>query len=185
MLFSDPAPAATGANDDKERILTEFDGATADVGWHVVNDNVMGGRSQGGFTLEQGQLHFAGRTNTDGGGFSSLRSHTLALDLSQYAGIRLRVKGDGRRYTWRLTTDAQWRGRSIGYWADFATRRGEWTVIDIPFADFTPRVRGTELAGPTLDTQRITGLGLMIYDKLDGPFELHLDSVRAYLPRAD
>lgn len=67
----------------------------------MVNDNVMGGRSEGGFDQEPGRLVFAGRTNTRGGGFSSVRTKPLALDLSEYEGIRVRVKGDGRRYTWR------------------------------------------------------------------------------------
>ena len=33
---------------------------------------------------------------------------------------------------------------------------------------------------PELDTARITGMGLMIYDKQDGPFALRLASVKAY-----
>jgi hypothetical protein len=146
----------------------------------VVNDNVMGGRSEGTFTIEQGTLRFAGRTNTDGGGFSSIRTKPVQLDLSKYGGIRLHVKGDGRRYTWRLTTDARWRGAEVSYWADFETDTGAWSVVDIPFSSFVPRYRGTRLDGPELNPARITGMGLMIYDKLDGPFELRLASVHAF-----
>jgi monofunctional biosynthetic peptidoglycan transglycosylase len=139
----------------------------------------MGGRSEGTFTIEQGTLRFAGRTNTDGGGFSSIRTKPVQLDLSKYGGIRLHVKGDGRRYTWRLTTDARWRGAEVSYWADFETDTGAWSVVDIPFSSFVPRYRGTRLDGPELNPARITGMGLMIYDKLDGPFELRLASVHA------
>jgi hypothetical protein len=89
------------------------------------------------------------------------------------------VKGDGRRYTWRLTTDARWRGAEVSYWADFETDTGAWSVVDIPFSSFVPRYRGTRLDGPELNPARITGMGLMIYDKLDGPFELRLASVHA------
>ena len=170
---SDPDPLAGPE-------LVKFAAATSEPGWYVVNDNVMGGRSEGGFTIEQGELHFAGRTNTNGGGFSSIRSNLVELDLSEYAGIRLRVKGDGRRYTWRLASDARWRGQAIGYWADFDTDDGTWTTVDIPFSRFVPRYRGTRLDGPELDRAAITGMGLMIYDNLDGPFELRLASVRAY-----
>jgi hypothetical protein len=53
-------------------------------------------------------------------------------------------------------------------------------MVDVPFSSFVPRVRGFELDGPQLDSSQITGMGLMIYDKKDGPFELHLDSVSAY-----
>jgi len=168
------APAAA------ERLITDFTNATADLGWYVVNDNVMGGRSEGGFRESSGELFFAGRTNTNGGGFSSIRSGPLALDLSGHAGIRLRVLGDGRRYTWRLTTDARVYGREVAYWADFDTVDGEWQTVDIPFSSFVPRFRGSVLNGPALDTARITGMGLMIYDKRDGPFELRLASIHAW-----
>ncbi|MDH3362269.1 MAG: CIA30 family protein [Gammaproteobacteria bacterium] len=104
----------------------------------------------------------------------------MQLDLSTYARIRLHVKGDGCRYTWRLATDARWRGRPGGYWADFETRDGALNTVDVPFSSFIPRSRGYQLDGPALDPGKIEGLGLMIYDKQDGPFELHLASVSAY-----
>ena len=166
------------------RMLADFANGPGDPAWFVVNDNVMGGRSEGDFRVEQGELHFSGRTNTDGGGFSSIRSGSVQLDLSEYAGIRLRVKGDGRRYTWRLATTARWRGGEVGYWADFDTSEGTWSTVDIPFSDFVPRYRGTRLDGPELDRANITGMGLMIYDKLDGPFELRLASVDVFTAQA-
>ena len=151
-----------------------------DLGWYVVNDNVMGGRSDGGFKLSSGELEFTGSTNTRGGGFSSIRSQTIELDLSGYAGIRVRVMGDGRRYTWRLTTGALVQGRPVAYWADFETQQNIWQDVDIPFSTFVPRFRGTVLSGPALDISSITSMGLMIYDKLDGAFNLYLASVHAY-----
>jgi hypothetical protein len=173
------APADTGG-DGRARLLTDFTAATPDLGWYVVNDNVMGGRSDGGFDLEDGALQFSGRTNTRGGGFSSIRSGPLALDLSAYDGVRVRVKADGRRYTWRLTTGARYYGREVAYWADFDTDEGGWQDIDIPFSSFVPRFRGAVLDGPALDTGNIRGMGLMIYDGRDGAFALQLEKVSAY-----
>ncbi|MDX2459315.1 MAG: CIA30 family protein [Gammaproteobacteria bacterium] len=183
MTFPDPAPSEP--NLSGELVLTDFTSTSSDLGWYVVNDNVMGGRSEGRFELrqgeqEQGQLSFTGRTNTNGGGFSSIRTKTLQLDLSTFSGIRLHVKGDGRRYTWRLTSTARWRGRQVSYWAEFETRNGTWSTANIPFSEFVPRVRGNQLDGPPLDSGQITGMGLMIYDKQDGPFELRLGSVSVY-----
>jgi NADH dehydrogenase [ubiquinone] 1 alpha subcomplex assembly factor 1 len=180
MNYSGPSLEASGSHTKGELILTDFTSISSDLGWYVVNDNVMGGRSEGDFQLEQEKLTFAGRTNTKGGGFSSIRTKPLQLNLSTYTGIQLSVKGDGRRYTWRLTTDARWRGRQVGYWADFETQSGTWSTINIPFSSFTPRVRGYQLEGPVLDREQITGMGLMIYDKQDGPFKLRLASVHAY-----
>jgi hypothetical protein len=180
MIFSAPPPHASAADAGEALTIAEFTSGQAEPGWYVVNDNVMGGRSEGDFRIEERELRFAGRTNTRGGGFSSIRTYPVELDLSKYAGIRLRVKGDGRRYTWRLTTDARWRGQEVGYWADFDTDAGAWRTVDIDFSRFVPRYRGTRLDGPELDPARITGMGLMIYDGLDGPFELRLASVQAY-----
>ena len=164
----------------QSRLLEDFTSPGANFCWFIVNDSVMGGRSEGSIDCETAGLRFVGRTNTDGGGFSSIRTEDVALDLSRYDGIRLRVRGDGRRYTWRLTTDARWRGGRISYWADFETEAGLWTDVRIPFAAFRPTYRGTELDGPSLDTARIAGMGLMIYDGKDGAFELWLHSIEAY-----
>lgn len=176
-----------GASDSLKgvgRLLTDFTSSSADLGWYVVNDNVMGGRSVGDFEQAQGILRFAGRTNTNGGGFSSIRTKPLRLDLANHAGIRVRVQGDGRRYTWRLTTGARWRGRQVSYWADFDTQKGTWSTVDIAFSSFVPRFRGDRLNGPVLEPGEITGMGLMIYDGQDGRFELHLASVEAYVADA-
>ena len=161
-------------------LLTDFTSNSSDLGWYVVNDTVMGGHSEGDFRQERGGLSFTGRTNTNGGGFSSIRTRPVQLDLSNHAGIQLCIKADGRRYTWRLSTNARWRGRQISYWANFETRDGAWSTVNIPFSSFVPRYRGLELDGPALDPAEITGMGLMIYDNQDGPFKLRLASVHAY-----
>lgn len=184
MTLAGLPPDASGAAAEGERLLTDFTTDSDDLGWFTLNDNVMGGRSEGGFDLQDGELIFTGRTNTNGGGFSSIRTAPVKLDLSNHTGIRLALKGDGRRYTWRLATDARWRGREISYWADFDTENREWSTADIPFANFVPKFRGRQLDGPALDPARITSMGLMIYDNQDGPFELHLGSVSAYSANA-
>jgi len=180
MTITCPTIEASAADRQQNLVITEFTPGSADLDWYVVNDNVMGGRSSGGFNMGQETLRFTGHTNTTGGGFSSIRTKAVQLNLSKFIGIRIRVRGDGRRYTWRLTTDARWRGREVGYWADFETARDEWRDVAIPFSDFVPQVRGYRLDGPALEPGRITGMGLMIYDKEDGPFALNLDSVSAY-----
>ena len=160
--------------------LTNFNTDSPDLGWYVQNDNVMGGRSEGEFNISLEQLIFSGNTNTNGGGFSSIRTEPLRLNLSGYDGIRVKIKADGRRYTWQLQTDARWRGRQVNYWAEFDTLVDEVSVIHIPFTKFFPQFRGYRLDGPDLDVSQITQLGLYIYDKKDGPFELRLMSVEAY-----
>lgn len=173
-----------GAAQAAPRVLTDFDAASP-VSWYTVNDGVMGGRSQGGFQVNDGILVFAGSTNTNGGGFSSIRTRRSAFDLTGQDGVRLRVKADGRRYTFRLTAGSAGRRRAASYWADFETRNdGTWQVVDVPFSRFTPRWRGRLLKGMTLDVSKIDSLGLMIYDKLDGAFRMEVDWIQAYRTQA-
>ncbi len=173
--------SGAGAGADDSLLLADFPASMQDLTWRVVNDNVMGGRSQGGFALEKSSLVFTGTTNTDGGGFSSIRSESRRFDLGEYGGIRLRVRGDGRTYTFRLTTwDTRDGRRPPSYWADFETRGGGWEVVDVPFRSFRPRWRGRWLEGPALNPGAVDGLGLMVYDKQDGPFRLEVDWIRAY-----
>jgi len=177
MSMSGP-PAA--ADESETLLLTEFTPDTPELDWYVQNDNVMGGRSEGGFAVEDNRLNFTGSTNTNGGGFSSIRTTRFKLDLSKYQGIRLRLKADGRRYTWQINTNAKRSGYPVSYWAEFDTPDGEWAEIDIPFGQFYPQFRGYKLDGPELDPGDITEFGLYIYDKKDGPFELILDRIEAY-----
>ena len=114
-------------------------------------------------------------------GFSSIRSEAGRFDLGAFDGIRLRVRGDGRRYTFRLTTrDTRDERRRPSYWADFETAGHDWEVVEVPFRRFRPRWRGRWLEGPALNTRAIDGLGLMIYDGKDGPFRLEVDWIAAY-----
>lgn len=180
MTFPSPSPDASESHSSRELLVTDFTSRSNDLGWYVQNDNVMGGRSRGDFEIGQGELIFAGSTNTNGGGFSSILTQPFRLDLSNYDGIQLRVKADGRRYTWQLQTNARWRGSRISYWADFTTRDGEWSTVKLPFSSFVPQFRGFKLNGPELDSREIREMGVYIYDKQDGLFELHMESVRAY-----
>lgn len=150
--------------------------------WRIVDDGVMGGLSQGKSEISKdGILRFFGALSLENnGGFSSLRTGTVKLDLSGGEGLMLRVKGDGRSYQVRLSTDAEYRGNEMSFQAGFPTTKGEWTEVKIPFGRFTGSWRGTELPDKTFDPSKICRLGLMIADKKEGPFELQVDWIRTY-----
>ena len=156
-------------------VLTEFFNTDSDVQWRVVNDTVMGGRSLGDFVIQNENLIFTGSTNTQGGGFSSIRSVSRALGISDAnEGLELLVRGDGRTYIFRVQTSA-----GATYWAEFPTFE-EWTSTRIPFSDFEPRWRGRSLNGPALKSSNIVSLGLMIYDGRDGAFSLIVDKISVF-----
>ena len=173
---------ATPVQAAPDHLLTDFDSGGVALRWYSVNDGVMGGRSSGSFRIEDGQLLFRGLLNTNGGGFASLRTRTAALDLADRAGIHLRVRGDGRVYTMRLQQDSG-RGRSVSYRAEFRTTEGpEWQDVWLPFGDFVPTWRGRILDLPPVDPARVSSIGLMIADKIDGEFQLRVDSIGAFDP---
>lgn len=162
MLLSSPKSQAS--------MLTEFDQNKNDLIWRVVNDKVMGGRSSGGYTVDGGILKFTGVTNTRGGGFSSIRSVPQRLAVTDKdRRISLRIRGDGRTYTFRVQTRD-----GVSYWAEFPSS-ASWEEANVPFSTFQPRWRGMWLDGPVLNPADIVSLGLMIYDKQDGEFFLEVD----------
>ena len=153
--------------------------------WSVVDDGVMGGLSQGKREIgKDGILRFFGTLSLENnGGFSSLRTGNVKLDLSGAEGVMLRVKGDGRTYQLRFSTDAEYRGREMSFQAGFPTTKGEWTEVKVPFKRFTGTWRGMDLPDKVFDPAKIRRIGLQLADKKAGPFELSVDWIRTY--RAD
>jgi hypothetical protein len=161
--------------------ITEFD-ANDRLNWKVVNDGVMGGLSEGQITLTSaGTMRFTGVLSLENnGGFSSLRSGDVNLDLSKNLGLVLRVKGDGRTYQARLATDARYRGMEVSFSAEFATTKGEWIEVKVPFTTFKGSFRGTDLPDERLVPAKIRRLSILLGDKKQGPFEIEIDSIRTY-----
>jgi len=167
----------------KEISLVEFESRESDsLGWRVVNDGVMGGLSKGQIKVSKdGILTFSGNLSLENnGGFSSMRTEKLEMNLSQAEGLVARVRGDGRTYQMRLSTDAQFRGMEVSFKADFKTKKGEWTEIKVPFEHFKGSFRGMSLSKEKFDSSKIRRVGLLLGDKKAGPFELQVDWIRTY-----
>ena len=157
--------------DEKESLV-----AARSLDWRVINDNVMGGRSLGDITHAGEFLSFSGSLNTNGGGFASIRVPASNLLFGEATGVRLRVRGDGRDYTFRLRP----KNSRISYWSEFATEDGEWLEVALPFASFWPNWRGRRLNAPAITAAQVAELGLMINDGIDGAFALEVDWIAAY-----
>ena len=95
-----------------EVIMEDFD--TNDLlNWNIVNDTVMGGASQATLELTNDKYaNFSGFLSLENnGGFSSIRAY-YPPDLTNVKSIVLRIKGDGRKYNFRI------RGNSFS-WASY------------------------------------------------------------------
>lgn len=157
--------------------LFDFD-STEEATWQVVNDGVMGGRSKGAVTVEDGTLRFTGTLVTRGGGFTSVRA-IQRVDLAKYTGLEMRVRGGGRTFEVEMSDGTRFRGRSVSRRAPFETT-AEWTVVRIPFVGFRSTIFGRLVQVSPVDLSSIDSFGLYILDGIDGPFRLEVDWIRTY-----
>lgn len=162
-------------------ILFDFDSEAACDLWVPVNDVVMGGVSSSRFDYGGASTaDFSGTVSLkNSGGFASIRSTPSLHDLQRYAGLVLRVRGDGKQYKINLKTETALDG--VQYQAVFTTEAGAWTEIVIPFSRFVPMFRGAHAYdAPPLDTASLRSFGFLISDKQEGPFRLVIDRISAY-----
>lgn len=178
-----PLPAAGDSLKGGAKAVTLFDFESDGEDWRIIDDGVMGGRSQGNWRVESAVGVFAGALSLENnGGFSSVRSQALRTPCGGATAFKLRVKGDGRRYQFRVRTTDAFDGPS--YRLEFDTKAGEWTEIELPLADFVPSFRGRELTGqPPLTGDAVVTVGFLLADKRAGEFRLEVDWIRAILPR--
>lgn len=165
----------------EHKLLIDFSLPGEEKRWEVVNDEVMGGISQSQIIITSNKTAlFQGKLSLENyGGFASIRTYPQQFRLADYAGLVLRVKGDGKRYRLRLRTDDMFDG--IAYQASFVTQSEEWIVVQLPFSEFVPVFRGRVVSdAPLLQPDRIQRIGFMIADKQAGPFRLEINWVKAY-----
>jgi uncharacterized protein YbjT (DUF2867 family) len=160
--------------------------------WGSVDDVVMGGVSESGMRWGGSSAIFSGRVSTDNsGGFASVRTRNFepTMDLTEYTGIELRVKGDGQRYKLFMRTEAAWDG--VGYAYSFDTSSNEWMTIRVPFDRLVPVFRAKVVnPSPVFDRHQIRSFQLMLskfeYDRelnpsfTPGLFTLEIESISAY-----
>ena len=162
-------------------MLIDFTDKKADHQMNVVNDGVMGGLSQGRIEMTQNDsLLFKGNISLqNNGGFSSFRIGGKLWDLSAWKGVEILVKGDGRTYGLRATTDETFLRSSVSFTADFKTVKDEWVKLQIPFSKMKASWRGRKL-DRNFDPAQIKGLGIILADKTAGKFALEIKSISAW-----
>jgi Complex I intermediate-associated protein 30 (CIA30) len=153
---------------------------------------VMGGVSASSIRLMNDYALFSGNVSVENsGGFASVRTRNFSqpLNLSNYQGIKLKVKGDGQRYKLFVRTETAWDG--LGYAYSFDTSSYDWRNIEVPFKDLIPVFRAkTVNNAPIIDSGQIRSLQVMLskfeYDgKLNpyfnpGLFSLEIETIAAY-----
>ena len=150
------------------------------LNWRNVDDVVMGGLSRSNMEVDEaGRACFTGVVSLErNGGFASVRSVPEVHDFRDCDRFRLRVMGDGRKYSFRVRNDERFDG--VVYSSGFDTVAGEWMEIDLPFSGFRPLFRGDVVHGaPPMDPGNVAQIGLLISSKQEGAFRLQIDWIKA------
>jgi len=124
--------------------------------FHRLDDGVMGGRSntnQEMINTINGIL-FAGTIDTNGGGFTSIRSPINNGLPADAKGIRLKYKGDGKTYKVLLSegngAGGPW-ASSPSWQADLKTKSDQLEEQNIDFSSFKPSFGGRGSSRNELD----------------------------------
>lgn len=143
--------------------------------WVIVDDVVMGGRSDGNFFINKnGHAQFEGKISLENnGGFSSLRYRFAEKEINGFQKIIIRLKGDGKRYQFRTKANLSHRHSYISY---FETT-GDWQDVEITLADLYPSFRGRQLMIPNFPVEQLVEVAFLIGNKKAETFCLEIDSI--------
>ena len=143
--------------------------------WFILDDIVMGGESLGKFILNKnGHGEFYGKVSLkNSGGFSSVRYRLQKDDFEPYSKFKIKIKGDGKKYQFRVKTN-QYDYHS--YIFIFQTT-GDWQTIEIPFKDMKPVFRGRMLDMKNYQGKELQELAFLIGNKKNESFRLEIDKI--------
>lgn len=159
-----------------EKLIFDFNSGTKISDWVVVEDRVMGGRSNAEISLtDEGHAKFSGNVSLDNnGGFASVRHRLNVEGVKNFSKAVIRLKGDGKNYQFRLKNKSNDRH---SYIQEFSTN-GEWQEIELDLAKMYPGFRGRKLDIPNWDHDIIQEITFLIGNKKNEEFSLLIDYIR-------
>lgn len=156
-------------------VLVDFAKTKKLTNWMVVDDTVMGGRSQGNLILndEKHAVFYGDVSLANNGGFSSIRHNFSPIEVAGYTQAKLRIKGDGKRYQFRVKSSrSDWHSYVYNF-----TTSGKWEVITIPITEMVPRFRGRNVNLPNYPAKVLAELSILISNKKAESFSLEIDQI--------
>lgn len=162
------------------QLITDFSNLSNQK-WQIVNDDVMGGLSHSQLQINvDGNGVFLGTISLENnGGFASVKNNE-PLNLEGFTAIKLDVKGDGKKYHFRLQTGTNHELHSWNYDQHFFTKKDLWMEVHLPLQNFTATYRGNTLSDATpLDPSSIRRFGFLISDQQQGDFRLEIGKIAA------
>lgn len=148
--------------------------------WRIVNDDVMGGVSKSNVFISNGNIIFSGTVSLENnGGFASLRSPVRDYDFSQFTGLEIKLKADGKRYSISMKETSYFTG--YFYTQSFETKKNKWITVKVPFDQFNPYYFGRKISSTAeIPLDKIKEISFLIGDKQDGEFIAEVDFIKLY-----
>lgn len=156
-------------------VLSDFSEDKATDNWYIVNDGVMGGKSEGEFSFDkEGYALFAGDVSLkNNGGFTSVRYDFDTKNISGKTVAKIELKGDKKNYQFRTKEEGESR---FQFKYEFETS-GKWETIEIPLKEMTPTWRGMRPDVPNFSATTINQIGFLIANKKNEKFELKIKKI--------
>ena len=156
-------------------LIYDFNKNASPRDWRIINDGVMGGLSQGKFSIDpDGNGVFAGTVSLENnGGFSSVRYQFDKIKVTKDSKVRIRLKGDGKEYQFRI------KDKTSSYYSYITTFKtsGNWESIEIKLSDLYPSFRGRTLDLPNFKSDSFEEIVFLIGNKKNESFQLLLDKI--------
>ena len=156
-------------------MLFDFNSKSNISNWRILDDVVMGGRSDGHFIINKaGNGLFHGKVSLENnGGFSMVQYRFDTKDVSNYSKVFIKLKGDGKTYQFRVKSESN---DSHSYISSFETT-GEWQTIEVPFNTMSPAFRGSNFTIGNYTGKQMELIAFLIGNKKAESFKLEIDSI--------
>jgi len=143
--------------------------------WYIVDDVVMGGRSNGQLEwTKEGYAKFSGTISLENnGGFSSLRYVFEKTKVASSSKVRIHLKGDEKRYQFRVKST---REQYYSYITPFETT-GDWEIVEFELGTLYPSFRGRRLDLPNFSHHSLEELTFLIGNKKVQKFNLLIKKI--------
>lgn len=160
-----------------EQALFDFSDPASLDGWRVIDDVVMGGCSSSRIEASRGALVFVGELSLrQGGGFASIRSPDLRVDISSGTSLLLCARGDGHRYKLGLCLSHAF--DAPVYQVSVSPPVAGFGQLQIPYRELQPYYHGHLLSdAKPFDPRCVCSFGLLIADRQAGSFRLEVRSL--------
>ena len=156
-------------------LIYDFNKNSSPRDWRIIDDGVMGGLSQGNFSIDSdGNGVFAGKVSLENnGGFSSARYQCDKIKVTKDSKVRIRLKGDGKEYQFRI------KDKTSSYYSYITTFKtsGNWETIEIKLSDLYPSFRGRTLDLPNFKSDSFEEIVFLVGNKKNESFQLVLDKI--------